>query len=238
MSKEKVVKTSAKSAPWARREWLKSSAMVGAGLIASRGLASVCSTSTPAQMEGPFYPRIAQSDTDWNLLEYNGTTLETSFIQTVYLSGTVQDIHCNPLADTFVEIWQADQNGIYKHAADPRFAERNQQFQFWGRSKADANGAFEFLTLKPAPYPISATAFRTPHIHVKLFARGMRSLTTQIYFAGEDLNESDMIYSRLTPTEQDLVTVDFKVNSQGVMVGSIDFFLDPQGGRSLTPEMD
>jgi protocatechuate 3,4-dioxygenase beta subunit len=54
----------------------------------------------------------------------------------------------------------------------------------------------------PVPYP-----GRTPHIHVKLLDNGSEILTTQLYRAGFAQNESDGLFRRLSPEEQQAVSM-------------------------------
>src|SRR5215207_5264228 len=60
---------------------------------------------TPAQTEGPFYK--AGSPERTSLLEPGmaGTRL--------VLSGTVLDASCQPIAGAWIDVWQADTNGVY-----------------------------------------------------------------------------------------------------------------------------
>ena len=49
-----------------------------------------------------------------------------------------------------------------------------------------------------------------PHIHYKVSRRGYHELTTQMYFAGESLNESDRLLRSVAKEDRDLLVVDFR----------------------------
>ena len=49
---------------------------------------------------------------------------------------------------------------------------------------------YRFKTVKPAAYPAAEGLTRAPHIHFMVTA-GPHRLITQMYFAGEPLNETD-----------------------------------------------
>jgi protocatechuate 3,4-dioxygenase beta subunit len=96
-----------------------------------------------------------------------------------------------------VEIWQACANGRYNDSRDPNPAPRDPDFQGWGRVVTDDQGAFRFTTIKPGAYPTDPNDptgwIRPPHIHFKVRAPGAPVLITQMYFAGEALNDRDEI---------------------------------------------
>jgi protocatechuate 3,4-dioxygenase beta subunit len=140
--------------------------------------------ATPRQTEGPFYPRQFPLDVDADLTQVAGRSQRAKGTIT-YLAGTLRSEDDRPVPGATIEIWQCDAGGVYHHVGDhSRGADPN--FQGYGRTVTDGAGAFRFRTIKPVPYP-----GRTPHIHVIVAAPGMAKLTTQLYVAGEPLNERD-----------------------------------------------
>lgn len=118
-----------------------------------------------------------------------------------------------PIDGALVEVWQANKWGRYEHerdASNPRPLDLN--FQGWGRLVTGKEGRFGIKTIRPGSYPADESGEwqRPPHIHFKVSRRGYYELTTQLYFAGESLNERDGIYRSLTPEERALVTVRFE----------------------------
>ena len=65
-------------------------------------------------------------------------------------------------------------------------------------------------TIKPGAYKVDADWRRPPHIHYKVSRRGYHELTTQMYFAGETLNETDRLLRSVPEQDRDLLVVDFK----------------------------
>jgi len=141
---------------------------------------------TPRQTAGPFYPLSIPADSDNDLVRvagHNGTAQGT----VTYVSGRVLDLNGRPLSGLRVEIWQCDTNGRYHYVRDDRGdTPLDDNFQGYGQTIADAAGGYRFRTIRPVPYP-----GRTPHIHFAVSGPGLARFTTQMYIAGEPLNERD-----------------------------------------------
>ena len=125
---------------------------------------------TRSKTEGPFYSdnppekRNFRNDTDG---------------MPVTLIGYVLTANCTPIANTVVDLWHTDATGRYD----------NQGFNMRGYQRTDAQGRYYFDTIRPAKY-----AGRTPHYHVKVTPPNGRTLTTQLYFPDEPLNELDHLF--------------------------------------------
>lgn len=178
-----------RATPWiGRRTLLAGLASVGVSLIVprwafgqDRGL-----VVTPRQVLGPFYPVDWPGDADTDLVVVRGETAK-AMGQVTHVSGRVRDLSGEPIAGARIEIWQCDANGIYHHPRDVDERRRpDGRFQGRGRMETDASGAYAFRTIRPVPYP-----GRTPHIHFKVEAPSSKPLVTQMYVAGEPLNERD-----------------------------------------------
>ena len=76
----------------------------------------------------------------------------------------------------------------------------------------------------PASGPASRFWTRPPHIHFKAHARGYADLTTQMYFAGEPLNESDRLFRSHSRAEQEQCVVSFHT-VQNAQVGLFNLTL-------------
>lgn len=149
--------------------------------------------ATPGAAEGPFYPTPAmrRRDVDNDLVKVAGAVREAGG-EIITLSGTVTDASGTPLPGLRIEIWQCDMDGNYMHPRDRRSANFDPAFQGFGHDITDANGRYQFRTIKPAVYP-----GRTPHIHVKILDGTAESLTTQFYIKDHPGNASDGLYRRL-----------------------------------------
>ncbi|HEX8255416.1 MAG TPA: hypothetical protein VF846_19910 [Thermoanaerobaculia bacterium] len=83
-----------------------------------------------------------------------------------------------PRAGVIVFAYQTDAAGVYH-----RRGERGWRLRGWARS--DANGRFEFRTIRPAPYP---NATEPAHIHFTIEAPKLqRRWTPDLQFAGDRL---------------------------------------------------
>jgi protocatechuate 3,4-dioxygenase beta subunit len=161
-------------------------------------------TRTPAQTEGPFYPRGLPLDTDNDLILINeGTTPAVGEI--THLSGRVLDASGHPIKNALVEIWQCDHNGVYLHPGSDNHDKQDKAFQGFGRFLTASSGEYYFRTIKPVPYP-----GRTPHIHFKIKQGTKELLTTQCYIRGHAGNPRDGIYMGIRdPKARESVTVAF-----------------------------
>jgi protocatechuate 3,4-dioxygenase beta subunit len=184
----------------------------GAGIAASAITASVIANSsepTPANPEGPFYPKHQQVDKDTDLTVIDGHT-ERAEGEVIRVTGQVLDEMGNPVDGALVDIWQANSHGRYHHEDDTSKAPEDPNFQGWGMVKTDAEGRYSFTTIKPGAYKVDGNWRRPPHIHYKVSRRGYHELTTQMYFAGENLNEADRLLRSVAEEDRDLLVVDFK----------------------------
>jgi len=189
-----------------RRNFLRASAS-GIALPAFwnvRGAFAEALSLTPRQTEGPFYPNRLPLDTDNDLIVINdGITPAVGEI--THLTGRILDKDGSPIRNALVEIWQVDGNGVYLHTAD-RHAQRDANFQGFGRFLTGSTGEYYFRTIKPVPYP-----GRTPHIHFKIKRRGADEFTTQCYVKGQEQNDRDGVFRGIRSEKaRESVLVDFK----------------------------
>jgi protocatechuate 3,4-dioxygenase, beta subunit len=171
-----------------RRRMLELFAAYGAGIsLWGRGTARAAALPpTPRQTAGPFYPLTFPADSDNDLVQVAGHKGMAKGTVT-YITGRVLDSTERPVSGARVEIWQCDANGRYHHVHDDGTDRPlDENFQGYGQTVTDAAGGYRFRTIRPVPYP-----GRTPHIHFGVSGAGSSRLTTQMYVAGEPLNESD-----------------------------------------------
>jgi protocatechuate 3,4-dioxygenase beta subunit len=143
---------------------------------------------TPRQTPGPFYPLSFPQDSDNDLVHVAGQqgTAQGSITR---ITGRILDQNGRPVTGARVEIWQCDANGRYHYVRDGRADQRlDDNFQGYGATTTDPSGLYQFLTIRPVPYP-----GRTPHIHFAVSGRGFERFITQMYMAGEPRNESDPV---------------------------------------------
>lgn len=205
------------------RRRLLAAGLACAGAAATRTALAGSFQPTPWQNEGPFYPVEIPLDSDSDLVTVAGRPEPAAGIVT-HLFGRVLNEAGSPVADARVEIWQCDAFGHYHHAGD-RGGRADPNFQGYGRMKVDAAGAFRFRTIRPVPYP-----GRTPHIHFAISGAGIERLTTQMYVAGEPLNERDGLLNRVrdeTLRRRLMVALDGAPEIEaGALAGRFDIVLD------------
>lgn len=170
-----------------RRDFLR-----GATAVALLGFAGVRFAraelmATPAQMQGPFYPLTRPLDQDNDLVTVAGHS-GTAYGTITDVAGRVTDAGGRPLAGVAVEIWQVNGHGRYHHPHDDSSAPVDPNFQGYGQTVTDAQGAYRFRTVKPVAYP-----GRAPHIHFGLGVPGQAPFYTQMYLAGAPENNTDFL---------------------------------------------
>lgn len=197
-------------------------AVLGAGislpagaLVAPAMAAEQACGLTPRQTTGPFYPIFEQVDKDVDLTKLTGHGMRAQG-EVIRVTGRVVDEACAPVAGALVDLWQANAKGRYAHPADPNPARLDPNFQGWGQAVTDDEGRYSFLTIKPGAYPLGflgageadeAAGYRTPHLHFRVSKRGFNELSTQMYFAGEALNEKDGVLRRVPEAERPKVVI-------------------------------
>ncbi len=159
--------------------------VVCAQVLPNLARASLPLVITPGQTEGPFYPTSLPTDMDSDLVRVKGQASQASG-RITHIKGRVLNKRGEPVRGAMLEIWQCDARGIYNHPQEPGLRRRDVAFQGYGRTEVTADARYSFRTIRPVPYP-----GRTPHIHFKVHAPGIGSLTTQLYIAGEPQNASD-----------------------------------------------
>jgi protocatechuate 3,4-dioxygenase, beta subunit len=103
-----------------------------------------------------------------------------------------------PIPNTLVEVWQANAGGRYRHDGDRHPAPLDPNFSGAGRAITGADGAFEFVTIRPGAYPWRNhdNAWRPAHIHFSVFGRAfVQRLVTQMYFPGDPLFGQDPVFN-------------------------------------------
>jgi protocatechuate 3,4-dioxygenase alpha subunit len=122
------------------------------------------------------------------------------------IEGQVLDGAGDLVPDALLELWQG--------GPEPRF----------GRCASDLEGLFHFVTIKPASSPAPDGTLQAPHLHLTVFARGLRRhLMTRIYFPDQEAaNASDPVLALLEPGRRSLLVATpvsgglrFDVNLQG-----------------------
>jgi len=124
--------------------------------------------------------------------------------QLISVEGRVVDEEGAPVARAVIEIWQANSAGKYIHELDRHDAPIDPNFSGVGRLLTDADGQFQFRSIKPGAYPVMESDWwwRPPHIHFSIFGPSwMNRFVTQIFFPSEPLNETDLLLNGVPDPE-------------------------------------
>lgn len=178
----------------------------GAWLVGTRGAYADVLTETARTTEGPFYPDAVPLDTDNDLLVVNDA-LTPSTGRIAWFSGRVLSVSGQPVRNAVVEVWQCDAKGSYLHSKG-RTAERDPNFQGYGRCLTGAAGEYAFRTISPVPYSFYGIS-RAPHIHLAVSRNGRRVLTTQVHVKGDAMNATDTVLLGLNVSARATVITEF-----------------------------
>lgn len=137
--------------------------------------------------------------------------------QRIIVHGQVRDSGGRPVADSLIEVWQANAAGRYKHAMDQHPAPIDPNFTGLGRVLTDQQGRYRIVTIKPGAYPWlnHHNAWRPAHIHFSLFGHEFtQRLVTQMYFPDDPLIPLDPILNSVPdPRARERLMADFDIDA-------------------------
>ncbi|HVL70991.1 MAG TPA: protocatechuate 3,4-dioxygenase subunit beta, partial [Beijerinckiaceae bacterium] len=152
---------------------------------------------TLSELTGPVYGHDSVREGDADLTrQHEGEPLG----ERIVVSGRVLDEDGRPVADTLLEVWQANAAGRYVHVVDQHDAPLDPNFTGAGRVVTNSEGRYSFTTIKPGAYPWRnhPNAWRPAHIHFSLFGPSFLSrLVTQMYFPGDPLLPYDPMWNAI-----------------------------------------
>jgi protocatechuate 3,4-dioxygenase, beta subunit len=157
---------------------------------------------TLSEITGPLFSDIALESGE-NDLTRNPESGQEAMGERIIVVGRVLDEDERPIANSLIEIWQANAAGRYRHPVDQHNAPLDPNFIGAGRCITNAKGEYRFSTIKPGAYPWlnHTNAWRPAHIHLSLFGPSfVTRLVTQFFFPGDPLLEMDPILSSI-PTK-------------------------------------
>jgi len=150
-----------------------------------------------SEHQGPSFAAAPSGEAD---LTRNGRINGEPLGERIIVTGRVLDEDARPVANTLVELWQANASGRYIHKVDQHDAPLDPNFLGAGRCVTDAEGRYRFLTIKPGAYPWRnhPNAWRPQHIHFSLFGPAFATrLVTQMYFPGDPLHTLDPMFNSI-----------------------------------------
>ncbi|MCM2457496.1 protocatechuate 3,4-dioxygenase subunit alpha [Rhizobium sp. CG4] len=159
---------------------------------------------TPSQTAGP-YVHIGLTP---NFCEIGGiydVDLGTEMVneqtvgERITICGRIFDGADVLVRDAVVEIWQADNAGLYNSPTEMR-GTADPNFTGWGRCPTNSeDGYFRFETVKPGRVPFRDGRLMAPHVTLWIVARGINiGLHTRLYFCDEkEANAADPLLLRI-----------------------------------------
>ncbi len=190
-----------------------------------------------SELTGPVYGHESIEPGD-NDLTLNARKTGEPIGERIVVTGRVLGDDGRPVANTLVEVWQANAAGRYIHVNDQHDAPVDPNFLGAGRCMTDAEGRYKFTTVKPGAYPWMnhQNAWRPAHIHLSLFGPSIATrLVTQMFFPADPLLPQDPIFMSVPAGARDRLVSQFDlgVTEAGHALGyRFDIVLR---GRAETP---
>jgi protocatechuate 3,4-dioxygenase beta subunit len=200
--------------PLERRKFLKAIAIASAGFTLPGYLAEAL-TIAPSVTQGPYYPTPAtmplEKDND---LIYQNDSLIRAVGKITYLTGRVLTTTGSPIAGALVELWHADNGGVYVYQKNASGSTYDSNFQGFGQFLTGSGGFYKFRTIKAGLYND-----RTRHFHLAVTIPGqLTRYCTQLFWNetayvldsnGNDTttvwaqqNSNDMVYTGIADAAQ------------------------------------
>jgi hydroxyquinol 1,2-dioxygenase len=153
--------------------------------------------ATEATVFGPFHVADAPQ------VEQGADIARDAPGQPMFVRAAVQGPDGEPVAGAEVDVWQADDDGLYDVQRPELGATRRARAVL----RADAAGVVRFRSIVPTAYPIpvdgpvgrmlAATGrhpWRPAHLHFMIRAAGYEPLTTHIFRDGDAYLDSDVVF--------------------------------------------
>lgn len=219
-----------------RQEFILASDVLGLSMLVVQLNHRFGDGATPATVLGPFH--IPGSPT----MPYGGDMSEGLPGRPLYIHGRVLDLEGEPVAGAVLDVWQADEEGLY----ESQIAEIDEA-RLRGVYSSREDGAYCVKTIAPKGYSIpmdgpvgelvrrtEISHFRPAHVHFLLDVPGYERLITHLFQAGAEFLSNDVVFG----TKEGLV-VAFEEREPGptpagdesdvpFLVARYDFVLQPR----------
>ncbi|WP_417264351.1 dioxygenase [Celeribacter sp.] len=183
----------------ARNEFILISDIMGVEVLADMLDKKPTHNETISTVLGPFYrenPPVLPKGASIIQKDFEGQ-------ETVRVSGTIRDTDGNPVPGVTMDVWEDAPNGLYEQQ-DPD----QPDFNLRGRFITDENGAYEFVAIRPVPYPIPYDGaagellkymghhpMRPGHVHFMIMKDGYKTLISQIYDSTTEYLDNDSVFA-------------------------------------------
>ncbi len=136
---------------------------------------------TTAQIEGPYWKPLSSERSNLREPDTKG--------EPIVITGTVYNEAGKPVQGAWLDFWHCDGAAFYD----------NKGFRLRGHQFTGEDGRYRLETVVPSEYDDNLTSpdgdtrrvYRTAHIHVKVKGPERTTLTTQLYFPGNEGNSRD-----------------------------------------------
>lgn len=118
------------------------------------------------------------------------------------MRGRVLRTDGDPIAGATIDVWQADEHGLYDVQYEGLASPRGR-----GRLRTETDGRFWFWSVLPVAYPIPADGpagdllraggrdpMRPAHVHFRVTAPGCETLITHVFAAGDEHLDRDAVF--------------------------------------------
>lgn len=179
-----------------RQEYILLSDTLGATILMDAINHRAPEGATESSVLGPFYREGAPT------MERGASIAGDTEGEAVTFRGRVHAPDGRPIEGAVLDIWQTAPNGLYE-VQDPD----QPDFNLRGKFVTDADGAYEFRTVKPVSYSIpddgpvgkllkavGRHTFRPAHVHFIVSAEGYEPVATQLFTEGDEYLESDAVF--------------------------------------------
>ena len=219
-----------------RQEFILASDVLGLSMLVVQLNHRFDGAATPATVLGPFFIPGSPS------MPYGGDMSDGLPGTPLYITGKVVGIDGEPVPGAVLDVWQADEEGLY----EAQFAELDEA-RLRATYAARDDGGYCVRTIAPKGYSIpmdgpvgelvgrtEISHFRPAHVHFLLDVDGYERLITHLFQAGAEYLEDDVVFG----AKEGLV-VEFEEHPPGptpagdesaepFLVARYDFVLQPR----------
>ncbi len=209
------------------------------GLSALVDMLNTKGGATEGSNLGPFYLD------DAPVLALGGDLARGRDGTSLLVHGVVRDSLGNPLPGAIVDTWQADGSGTYPIQEQ---ASGQDKYDLRGKMTTNEKGEYYYTTVLPKPYTVpydgpvgrllragNRHAWRAAHLHYIVRAKGMRAITTELFFENTEYIDNDAVFGvrksligKLEPVRKN-EEFGFALETRPDAKCRFDFVLAPEG---------
>jgi hydroxyquinol 1,2-dioxygenase len=219
-----------------RQEFILASDVLGLSMLVVQQNHRFDPSATPATVLGPFH-------IDGSPPQPFGHDMSDGLPgQPLYVTGTVKDLSDAPVAGAVLDVWQADDEGLYESQI-PEIDEARLRAKYTTRE----DGSYCLRTVAPRAYSVpmdgpvgdlikrtEISHYRPAHVHFLLNVEGYEPLITHLFREGSEYLENDVVFGT-----KDALVVTFEEHAPGptpagdesaepFLVAHYDFVLQPR----------